>query len=71
MEFSGRFHWSFRFIKYIIIHCGCIQENAVKLKQTLIPIDDKLVVTASYAAVSNIYHGIILIKTVRTELIKH
>lgn len=47
MEFSGRFHWSFRFIKYIIIHCG-IQENAVKLKQTLIPIDVKLVVTASY-----------------------
>lgn len=48
MEFSGRFHWSFRFIKYIIIHCG-IQENAVKLKQTLIPIIDvKLVVTALY-----------------------
>lgn len=47
MEFSGRFHWSFRFIKYIIIHCG-IQKNAVKLKQTLIPIDVELVVTASY-----------------------
>jgi len=42
-------------------------ENAVKLKQTLITIG--VGCNSMVSNVSNIYHGIILIKTGRTELI--